>query len=81
MKKIFIILLAITVFGFIAPAQNDLKAKYDVKEYILDLNISNTSTEISGNVITNAVVKKEWLLILNILPYKTWNLNQEQIIG
>jgi len=54
-KMIFIVLL--TIFGLQSLfSQNDLKAKYDVKQYILDLNISNTSTEISGNVITNAVV-------------------------
>jgi len=44
------------LFGQSLFSQNDLRAKYDVKEYILDLNISSTSTEISGNVITKAVV-------------------------
>ena len=54
-KMIFIIFL--TVFGLQSLfSQNDLKSKYDVKQYILDLNISSTSTKISGNVITNAVV-------------------------
>jgi len=50
-------LIFMTILGLQSLfSQNDLKAKYDVKQYILDLNISGTSTEISGNVITNAVV-------------------------
>jgi aminopeptidase N len=41
--------------GF-AFSQNTLESKYDVKQYILDLQISNSSTLISGNVTINASV-------------------------
>ncbi|MBN1199631.1 MAG: hypothetical protein JXA23_09785, partial [Bacteroidales bacterium] len=37
-------------------AQHHLLDQFDVKQYILDLNISNTSTIVSGNVTMNAVV-------------------------
>jgi len=68
----------LSAFCLSAYAQNDLKKKYNVKEYILDLSISNTSTEISGNVITNAIVTASVLdtfavdLINTIVPDKTY---------
>jgi len=50
----------LAVFWFLSIqsgfAQQHLLDQYDVKQYILDLNISNTSTIISGNVTMNAVV-------------------------
>lgn len=44
------------LFNQFVFSQNILENKYDVKQYILDLQISNTSTVISGNVIINASV-------------------------
>lgn len=57
MKKA-IIILTITFFvcNLNVFSQHILENNYDVKEYILDLNISNSSTEISGNVTINANV-------------------------
>jgi len=57
MKKTLIhlgtFLILVNQFVF---SQNILENKYDVKQYILDLQISNSSTAISGNVIINASV-------------------------
>jgi aminopeptidase N len=56
--KRYLILIA-TLFSLSLPAvlsQNALENKYDVKQYILDLQISNLTESISGNVIMNAVV-------------------------
>ncbi|OFX28506.1 MAG: hypothetical protein A2X08_05590, partial [Bacteroidetes bacterium GWA2_32_17] len=57
MKKV-LILTGTFLFLFIqfVFSQNILEDKYDVKQYILDLQISNTSTLISGNVIINSSV-------------------------
>jgi len=57
MKKLSPIFLGIllslsTQFGY---SQNVLENKYDVKQYILDLQISGTSAVISGNVTVKAV--------------------------
>jgi aminopeptidase N len=57
MKKPFILvwILIIISIQFVC-SQNALENNYDVKQYILDLQISNSSTVISGNVIINAKV-------------------------
>lgn len=57
MRKLLtlIVILFILLNQFVF-SQNILEDKYDVKQYILDLQISNTSTVISGNVIINASV-------------------------
>ena len=58
--------------------QNTLKDKYDVKQYILDLQISNISAQISGSVIINANVSATYLdtfvvdLIDTIVPVQTY---------
>ena len=57
MKNCFVLtavlFMMVTELSF---SQNKLENNYDVKQYILDLNISNNSTEISGNVTIKAVV-------------------------
>lgn len=55
-KSLVLIGLFLVVFNQIIFSQNILEQKYDVKQYILDLQISNSSTEISGNVIINSIV-------------------------
>lgn len=56
MKKIIILLLStLFIFNQSLLSQNILENNYDVKEYILDLNIENNSDSISGNVIMNAI--------------------------
>jgi aminopeptidase N len=60
--------------------QTHLSAKYDVKEYILDLNISSASTEISGNVITHAVVVASALDTFAVELINTIVLNQTYMI-
>ena len=57
MNKAFVLLIT-TLFYFtqLALAQNPLESKYDVKQYILDLKVSNTSTVMEGNVMINAQV-------------------------
>jgi aminopeptidase N len=79
MKKILILAMSIlilttqTVFS-----QSDLENNYDISQYILDLNISNSSTVISGNVIINAKVVATSLdtivfeLITTIIPNYTF---------
>jgi len=52
----FIIGMLVLLFGQCSLAQTTLLDQYDVKQYILDLNISNTSTLISGNVTMIALV-------------------------
>jgi aminopeptidase N len=57
MKKLLPIFLGIllslsTQFGY---SQNVLENKYDVKQYILDLQISESSAVISGNVTVKAI--------------------------
>jgi aminopeptidase N len=75
MKKIFLFLFLAVISLPLLFAQME---KYDVKEYILDLNISNTSTEISGSAITNALVVTSVLdtfaieLINTIVPNQTY---------
>jgi len=57
MKKILIFLVTFLILiNQFVFSQNNLESKYDVKQYILDLQISNLSTAISGNVIINANV-------------------------
>lgn len=57
MKKSLIpFVLFMILCGPFVFSQNLLESKYDVKQYVLDLQISNSSTEISGNVTINAVV-------------------------
>jgi len=81
-------LIFMTILGLQSLfSQNDLKAKYDVKQYILDLNISGTATEISGNVITNAVVVAGELdtfavdLINTIVPNKTYMIVDSVLVN
>lgn len=79
MKKSSIL---IAIFFFLIVniifSQNIQENKYDVKQYILDLQISNTSAVISGNVIINAVVTVASLdtlvvdLIDTIVPGQTF---------
>jgi aminopeptidase N len=54
-KLLLIGILLCMVNGF-AFSQSALENNYDVKQYILDLQISNSSTLISGNVTINANV-------------------------
>ncbi len=57
MKKLVILTVSFLIlFAQFVFSQNILENKYDVKQYILDLQISNSSTVISGNVIINANV-------------------------
>ena len=57
MKKSFILLVIFLILcGQFVFSQNALESKYDVKQYVLDLQISNSSTEISGSVTINALV-------------------------
>jgi len=57
MKKTLILIGSFFIlFNQFVFSQNILEDKYDVKQYILDLQISNSSTVISGNVIINAKV-------------------------
>jgi aminopeptidase N len=57
MKKLASIFLGILLSSSIqfAYSQNVLENKYDVKQYILDLQISESSAVISGNVTVKAV--------------------------
>lgn len=50
------LIMFMLLFTSMTYSQYTPESKYDVKEYILDLNISNTSTIISGNVIVNATI-------------------------
>lgn len=54
-KKTLIILFLIVLSQFVF-SQSYLESKYDVKQYILDLEIGSNTTAISGNVTINAVV-------------------------
>lgn len=57
MKKLLILIGSFLIlFNQLVFSQNILENKYDVKQYILDLEISNSSTEISGNVTINSLV-------------------------
>ncbi|MBN2615043.1 MAG: T9SS type A sorting domain-containing protein [Bacteroidales bacterium] len=61
MKKIyFLFAFFLFLLTSVGRAQSlhdkELMDQYDVKEYILDLNISNSSVKISGNVTINAQV-------------------------
>lgn len=55
-RTLTLIGLFLILFNQFVSSQNILETKYDVKQYILDLQISNSSTIISGNVIINAKV-------------------------
>ncbi len=57
MKKVIILLGTFILLSCRCVfSQSNLENKYDVKQYILNLQISNTSTILSGNVIMNAKV-------------------------
>jgi aminopeptidase N len=57
MKKALLLTGTLLIAGIqFVLSQNLLENKYDVKQYILDLQISNSTTAISGNVIINAGV-------------------------
>ena len=81
MKKIIAILF-ITLFGCNTGvfSQHILENNYDVKEYILDLNISNSSTEISGNVTINANVTANNLDTFVVDLIDTVLLNQTYMV-
>jgi len=85
-KIIFIIILTASCLQSLF-SQNDLKTKYDVKQYILDLNISSTSTEINGSVITNAIVIASELdtfavdLITTIIPNQTYMIVDSVLVN
>jgi len=55
-KALALIGIFLFFFNQYVFTQNNLENNYDVKQYILDLQISNSSTEINGNVIINAIV-------------------------
>lgn len=69
----FLILFSQFVFS-----QNILEDKYDVKQYILDLQINNTNAQISGSVIINSNVSATYLdtfvvdLIDTVVPVQTY---------
>jgi len=77
MKKIYFVL---ALFMLVNPAfsQIELEKNYDVKQYILDLQINNNSTVVSGNVIINSVVTSASIdtfaieLIDTIVAYQTF---------
>jgi aminopeptidase N len=57
MKKIIIYIGTFLILSIqFVFSQSNLETKYDVKQYILDLQISNSSTVISGNVTINSIV-------------------------
>jgi len=56
MKKNYILIVFFISINHFVSSQNVLENKYDVKQYILDLQISNASVAISGNVTINANV-------------------------
>jgi len=55
-KTLFLAGLLLILSNQFVFSQSTLENKYDVKQYVLDLQISDTSTEISGNVTINALV-------------------------
>lgn len=75
--RLFFIVLITSLFN-LSYSQSNLKDKYDVKQYILDLQISNISAQISGSVIINANVSATYLdtfavdLIDTIVPVQTY---------
>ena len=62
-------------------SQNNSENKYDVKQYILDLKISNNSTMISGNVIINATVTAATLDTFVIYLIDTIVANQTYMVA
>jgi aminopeptidase N len=55
-KTLVLVAIFLNLFIHFTFSQHVLENKYDVKQYILDLKISNTSEVISGSVIINALV-------------------------
>ncbi|NVO03040.1 MAG: T9SS type A sorting domain-containing protein [Bacteroidetes bacterium] len=84
--RVFNFLLILCIFNPLF-AQNNLKDKYDVKQYILDLNVSNNSTIISGNVIINSTVIAPILdtfvvdLIDTVVPSQTFMVVDSVLIN
>lgn len=56
MKKSIIFFIAILSFCYVLAQPNKLVYNYDVSYYKLDLEVTNSSTYISGNVTVNATV-------------------------
>ena len=75
-KTIFILFILHFACNQNAFSQHILENNYDVKEYILDLNISNSSPEISGNVTINANVMANILDTFVVELIDTVLLNQ-----
>ncbi|MPM21508.1 hypothetical protein SDC9_67952 [bioreactor metagenome] len=81
MKKTLFLIITILLISIVKGyAQQTLMSSYDVKQYILDLDISSTSATISGNVTINSVVTASSLDTFVVDLIDTLQLNQTYMI-
>ncbi|MEI7595829.1 MAG: M1 family aminopeptidase [Bacteroidota bacterium] len=80
MKNKYLILVLLIFLSQFVAAQNILENKYDVKQYILDLEISNLSAEIKGNVTINANVTASILDTFVVDLIDTITVNQTYMV-
>lgn len=65
-RMTFFIIALVTLSFQTVISQDNPDSSYDVKQYILDLRVSNSSASISGNVTINAVVRDATLTTFEV---------------